>query len=157
MDLKIGEYMAVNAKFENGTCNEQVIFDHDHQINIIEESSKILLVYKEDNTETIVIKESEYENEMDKPKSGFPFVKLLWAGIEEKAENQSVTLKYSRNLENTDRWETFNPGKETAIGDSEAVEISKTGKYQVYLNMEPILDGDSTKEVEFEQGGNYNL
>merc|ERR1711935_556403 len=124
-DLGKGTYTVDSPSFINGTCNDYG-FQPLSSIVIEEETSTDLLIYKDTSTNTVFMQQSEYNNELEKPSGGSPFVKILWSHITTVGDgNQNLTLKFKGNLENTDRWETIEIGSNIDIGDSDPRQVSK--------------------------------
>jgi len=121
------------------------------KVTIAEEESTSLYFWKDPLNETLLVKQAKYENRIEKSSSGRPFVKILWAGVDNlpghKSENNTIILKRTKNEDKKEEIEMDND----LFGDSEPAEVGNPTEYKIFLNEAEL------GSAEFKQGGNYNI
>ena len=121
------------------------------KVRIVEKESTSLYFWQDPLSGTLLVKQAEFDNRIEKSSSGKPYVKILWAGLDNlegyKTGNNTIILKRTKNQ---DKIEEIEIG-DKLLGDSKPVEVGNPTSYLIFLNEAEL------GSAEFKQGGNYNL
>ena len=94
------------------------------------------------------MQQSKFFNKIEKSGSGRPYIKILWASLN---DSQNNTIRLLRN-NNDKKAKDIYLGSENRFGDTDPIEVGKPGDYAMYLNEKLIKE-----DISLLQGANYNL
>jgi len=104
----------------------------------------------------IEMTQSYYDNAVEKPSGGKPSIKVIWSDLNELFDSpppeSAIILKNTKDINNEEKWGTFNVGSDLDFGDTEVDQVPAVGQYQVFFN-----DVYINAIVDLKQGANYNI
>ena len=149
LEIAEGDY---NLKVNGSFCKGYDLSEIDNQtIHVANEESKSLYFWLDSNENKIQVQQSKFFNKIEKSGSGRPYVKILWASLNDSLSHQNNTLRLLRN-NNENKAKDIYLGSETRFGDTDPIEVGKPGDYAMYLNEKLIQE-----DISLLQGANYNL
>ena len=115
----------------------------------VEDEKSSSLYFFLDSENKLTLKQSSFDNKIEKPDGGRPMVKALWTDLPENVEGNK--LRFLKNDKENKKTLILDLGNETLFGDTKPDQVGAPADYWIYLNDEKLA------EAEMKQGANYNI